>query len=82
MTAEIINFRRARKRHAREAQAAEAAENRARFGRTRGERERDELSEARARLLHEAHRRELSADAEAESTSTGPETRPQAPKKP
>lgn len=45
--AEIVNLRRARKAKARASDDAKAAENRAKFGRTRAERER---VEAEARL--------------------------------
>jgi Domain of unknown function (DUF4169) len=47
MTGEIINLRRARKRRAREDDAARAAENRARFGRTKAQKERDEIERQR-----------------------------------
>jgi hypothetical protein len=68
MTAEIINLRQARRRRARAAAAAEAAENRIRFGRTRGEREQDDLSADKARRLIDGHRREPGAE--------GPDERP------
>lgn len=58
MSAEIINFRQERRRRQREARAAEAAENRARFGRTRAERERDALRESQARQNLDSHLRE------------------------
>lgn len=45
--AELINLKAARKRREREAAAREAAGNRARFGRTKGQKARDE-AEARA----------------------------------
>lgn len=62
MSAEIINFRQERRRRQREARAAEAAENRARFGRTRAERERDALREAQARRNLDGHLREEGPD--------------------
>lgn len=78
MTAEIINLRQVRKRREREAKAAEAESNRARFGRTRAERERDEIGEARTRQHLDGHRletiphagqEELSADAVPETSA-------------
>jgi len=82
MTAEIINLRQARKRRAREADAAQAAENRVRFGRTSSERERDDLAAARARLLHEGHRREPGDEGAAEDAPADPTTSLPAPEKP
>jgi len=58
MTAEIINLRQARKQRERAAREAEAGANRAKFGRTRAERERDEQVETQARQHLDAHRRE------------------------
>ena len=52
MTAEIIKFRKARKDKARQSREAEAALNRAKFGRTRRERE---LDEARSAIEHKRH---------------------------
>lgn len=49
MTADIVNLRRARKAKARSGKDAEAAENRAKFGRTKAERARDAIEQARAR---------------------------------
>lgn len=72
MTAEIINLRQARKRRARAAAAAQAAEKRIRFGRTRGEREQDELSEAKTRRLIDGHHREPGADGPDERPPDGP----------
>ena len=46
---EIVNLRKARKAKARTEAAATAAENRARYGRTTAERERDRLAEEQAR---------------------------------
>lgn len=46
--AEIVNLHRARKRRDRVQAAQDAAENRARFGRTRAERDRDALDAASA----------------------------------
>jgi hypothetical protein len=62
MSAEIINFRLERRRRQREARAAEAGENRARFGRTRAERERDALRESQARRSLDGHLREADAE--------------------
>jgi hypothetical protein len=62
MSAEIINFRRARKAKARSARATTATENRIVFGRTRSEREKaDALRDKAARTI-EAHRREDDGD--------------------
>ena len=53
---EIINLRKARKSKARAAETAEAAANRARFGRTLAERDRDRReTEKSARELDGAH---------------------------
>jgi hypothetical protein len=71
MTAEIINLRQARKRRARNAAAAEATEQRIRFGRTRGEREQDEQSAAKALRLIDGHRREPGRDVPDESPPGG-----------
>lgn len=55
--AEIINLRQARKARKRADDAALAEQNRARFGRTRGERERDRIAaERHARLIDGAKR--------------------------
>ncbi len=82
MTAEIINLRQARKRREREAKEAEAESNRARFGRTRAERERDEIGEARTRRHLDGHRIEKISDTASEEplADTAPET--SAPKVP
>jgi hypothetical protein len=71
MTAEIINLRQARKLRARNAAEAQATENRIRFGRTRGEREQDEQSAAKALRRIEGHRREPGVDGPDESPSDG-----------
>ncbi len=80
MTAEIINLRQARKRREREAKDAEAAGNRARFGRTRAERERDDIDEAKIRQHLDGHHLENGSDARPEEPANAtPET--SAPKK-
>lgn len=56
--ADVINLRLARKRRDREAAARAAAENRARFGRTPAEREREALEEQLARERLDQIRRE------------------------
>jgi hypothetical protein len=66
MTAEIINLRQVRKQREREAKDAEAAGNRARFGRTRAERERDEIGEEKTRQHLDGHRLENGSDASRE----------------
>ena len=58
MTAEIVNLRRARKAKAKSGRADRAAENRARFGRTKAEREREVLEQARVRRVFEGAERE------------------------
>lgn len=47
MSAEIVNLRRARKVKARTQKAEQAAENRARFGRTKAERQKEASDKAR-----------------------------------
>ncbi|HEX7873862.1 MAG TPA: DUF4169 family protein [Sphingobium sp.] len=55
--AEIINLRLARKAHKRAADARQADTNRAKFGRTKGEKERDRIeAERQARLIDGAKR--------------------------
>lgn len=55
--AEIINLRHARKVRKRAGDALQATENRAKFGRTKGEKERDRIeSERQARLIDGAKR--------------------------
>lgn len=61
--AEIINLRLARKARQRREAAATAAEHRARFGRTRGERQRDAAeAKALARTVDGARREPSSED--------------------
>jgi uncharacterized protein YdaU (DUF1376 family) len=73
MTAEIINLRQARKRRARDLKDAQAAENRARFGRTRSEREREELTQARAARTLDGHQRDEPVTIGNSAPSPGPE---------
>jgi len=54
---EIVNLRTARKRKARAQKAQDADENRVRFGRSRGERERQQALDALDLRRHEGHRR-------------------------
>ena len=63
MSAEIINLRQARKQRARDEKDARAAGNRARFGRSKAERERKEQTQARAEQALDGHLREPQADA-------------------
>lgn len=56
--AEIINLKDVRKARARAEAEAKAAENRTRFGRTRGERNRQTLEDQRARREHDGNRLE------------------------
>ncbi len=53
MSAEIVNLRLARKAKAKAGKLDKAAENRARFGRTKAEREREALEQARVRRVFE-----------------------------
>ena len=53
---EIVNLKRFRKRVEREEASREAEANRARFGRTKSERERDENRDARAAAILDQHR--------------------------
>ncbi len=56
--AEIINFRQARKGLARKAAEQQAAENRARFGRSKAEKQRDAAEQARLRKELDGAKRE------------------------
>lgn len=56
--AEIVNLNKFRKKKAREAAAAQAAENRARFGRTKAEKERDATLDREAQHRLDQLRRE------------------------
>jgi len=53
---EIVNLKQFKKRTAREEAAKQAETNRARFGRSKSERERDEQREKRAAELLNQHR--------------------------
>jgi Domain of unknown function (DUF4169) len=53
---DLINLKRFKKHISREQAEQEAAANRARFGRTRSEREREETHNQRARELLDQHR--------------------------
>ena len=53
---ELVNLKRFKKRNAREQAAREAEANRARFGRTKSERERDKKRDARAAEILDQHR--------------------------
>jgi hypothetical protein len=55
---EPINLNRARKARARAVEKAQAAQNRARFGRTKGEKAVTELEAERARRAHDQAKRE------------------------
>jgi len=55
---EIVNLKRHRKRLAREEKNATAEENRRRFGRSKPEREKQEMEEARAESHLDGHKRE------------------------
>jgi len=53
-----VNLNRVRKQKARAAKRARASENAARFGRTKAEREAEEIAAARARARLDGHRLE------------------------
>jgi hypothetical protein len=53
---ELVNLKRFRKRVEREEAGREAETNRARFGRTKSERERDKKRDARAAEILDQHR--------------------------
>jgi Domain of unknown function (DUF4169) len=53
---ELVNLKRFKKRSEKEQSAKQADANRARFGRTKSERARDEISSDRARDLLDQHR--------------------------
>jgi hypothetical protein len=55
---DIVNLKRHRKRRAREDKNATAEENRRRFGRSKPERENQEMEEARAESHLDGHKRE------------------------
>jgi hypothetical protein len=55
--AEIINLRRARKSKARDEASVKAAENRARFGKTKAEREKEAAEAERAAKTLDGHKR-------------------------
>jgi len=55
---DIVNLKRHRKRLAREEKNATAEENRWRFGRSKPERERQQMEEARAESHLDGHKRE------------------------
>ena len=57
MSAEIVNLRRVRKANAKASKVEKAAENRVRFGRTKAEREREALEQARVTRTFEGARR-------------------------
>ena len=57
--ADVINLRQARKRKARADAAREAAGNRAKFGRTRAQTERDAAEDAEARRRLDQLRRDI-----------------------
>jgi len=63
--ADIVNLRRARKARQRDEATREAETNRARFGRTKAEKVRDTLTEARARRALDGHR--IEGDSESKS---------------
>ena len=55
---EIVNLKRHRKRLAREDKNVKAEENRRHFGRTRSEREKQEMEDARTQSHLDGHKRE------------------------
>lgn len=58
MTAEIVNLRRARKAKVRSDKAKRADENRARFGRTKAEKEREDVVKRLDERRLDGHERE------------------------
>jgi hypothetical protein len=60
--AEIVNLRAARKRKAREDADRTAEANRALFGRSKSEKQRDRLEKDRARAFVDGHRRHVPDD--------------------
>jgi hypothetical protein len=70
--ADIINLKDIRKARARALTEAKASENRARFGRTRDERTRQNLEDSRARREHDGNRLERPSTDDAEKPSGGP----------
>jgi len=63
---EVVNLRLARKRKARADKDKTAEQNRALFGRTKAERDRDAAEKDRTRALLDGHRREYGTDGEPE----------------
>ncbi|RBO52733.1 DUF4169 domain-containing protein [Rhodovulum sp. BSW8] len=57
MTGGVVNLRQARKARERAAKKAEADENAARFGRTKGQKAREERDAARGRAALDGHKR-------------------------
>ncbi len=58
MSADIVNLRRVRKAKSKAGKVEKAAANRVRFGRTKAERDREALEQARVRRVFEGTRRE------------------------
>lgn len=58
MMSEIVNLKRHRKRLAREDKNVKAQENRRHFGRSKAEREKQEIEEVRAQSHLDGHKRE------------------------
>ncbi|MCW5747374.1 MAG: DUF4169 family protein [Alphaproteobacteria bacterium] len=56
--AEIVNLRQARRQKARTERERQAEANRLKFGRTKAEKTRERLEDARAQRTHDAHRRD------------------------
>jgi hypothetical protein len=56
MTADIINLRQARKQKARADKDIQASENRAKFGRSKVERQREATESARVQKLFDGHK--------------------------
>ncbi|MBN2905999.1 MAG: DUF4169 family protein [Rhodobacteraceae bacterium] len=54
----VINLRAARKARTRDEKRAKGDENAAKFGRTKGQKDREEAQAARARATLDAHKRE------------------------
>lgn len=76
MTADLINLNRARKAKAKAGKEVRAAENRAKFGRTKLERETSLHDEALAKAKHDGHFRDAGTDGSPDAVQPGPRPDP------
>lgn len=72
MSAEIVNLRKARKARDRAEKEKRAEENRAKFGRTKAERELESANKAIDLRRIEAHKRDEDDDASGKDDGNGP----------